>query len=341
VTGDLGGVRLKVTPAVTTRYRWDFAGDAANRPSVSGVVRVRVRTPEHPPLRLPTSLSIRARTPRVALDGTYLVTGRLRSRGFPLVHKWVLLLSKDDGTTKWAFDGAKRTRRLGQVRFVVSPTVGTSYRLAFLGTPSFQPARSAVVHVAARPNALTIDASPAYIDAGSSATVSGVLTHLGAPFAGQTVQLRSKLVGSDDPFAVVDSGVTAADGSVSFTVTPAAATRYVLFLPFSAGVPAAKSPVATVWIKLATSLSIRGKVTARGYVVSGDLRGHGMALAGRLVTLQSMAGGDTTWADVKTKRTDLQGRVRFVQPVAPGTSYRLSYAGGARFAPCTSGIVVQ
>ena len=55
VAGDRGGVREAVTPEVTTRYRWHYAGDTDARPSNSGVVRVRVRTPQHPPFRINTS----------------------------------------------------------------------------------------------------------------------------------------------------------------------------------------------------------------------------------------------------------------------------------------------
>ena len=43
-----GGVRESVTPDVTTRYRWHYAGDTDARQSYSGVVSVRVRTPHHP-----------------------------------------------------------------------------------------------------------------------------------------------------------------------------------------------------------------------------------------------------------------------------------------------------
>ena len=42
-----GGLRESVTPDVTTRYRWHYAGDTDARQSYSGVVSVRVRTPHH------------------------------------------------------------------------------------------------------------------------------------------------------------------------------------------------------------------------------------------------------------------------------------------------------
>ena len=58
--GARGGLRESVMPDVTTRYRWHYAGDTDTRPSVSGVATIRVRTPQHPAQRIPTSLSIRA-----------------------------------------------------------------------------------------------------------------------------------------------------------------------------------------------------------------------------------------------------------------------------------------
>jgi hypothetical protein len=332
-------VVVALATATSTLVGTSAAVADLKRPSPSGVATVR--TPEPPQRRLPTSLSIRVATPRVRLDGTDTIIGRLRSYDVPLARKRVLLLSQTEGATKWAFEGAHRTRARGKVRFVVRPEVNTRYRLAFLGTRLFRASRSDVVRVLARPTALSIAVDPAVIDPGGSSTVSGVLTFSGEPFSGKTVWLRSKLVGSDEPFTTEAMTTSGADGSVSFTVTPAASRRYVLLLPRTTGVPAARSAVATVFVRVATSLSIRGRVTTTGYNVSGNLRGGGMPLVGRWVTLQKQLAGETTWNDVATKRTGRHGHVAFRQPLVPGTSYRLSYAGGARFAPCVSGTVVS
>ncbi len=339
LTGAKGGVRLKVTPAATTRYRWDFAGDAANRPSTSGIATVRVRIAQHPPRRLTTSLSIRASKPRVGFDGTAMITGRLRSHRTPLVRKWVLLLAKADGATKWSFGAGKRTKRLGKVQFTVRPKVGTSYRLAFLGSRNFRPARSAVVHVAARPVRLRATVTPKLVDPGASAIVQGLLTNQGTPFGGQTVDLRSKPAGSGDPFATVGTAVSDDLGRVSFTVSPTAKTRYVLFHPRTADAPGARSHVVTLALKASTSLSIRGRTIAKGYAVSGRLRGAGDWLRNRWVVLQRLQGAD--WVGVGAKRTGRGGGVAFRKASAPGTSYRLHFAGNARFAPSTSGVVTQ
>ncbi len=61
VAGPHNGVREDVSPAVTTRYRWHYAGDADTRPSYSGVATVRVRTPQHPPNADPRPRSPSAR----------------------------------------------------------------------------------------------------------------------------------------------------------------------------------------------------------------------------------------------------------------------------------------
>ncbi|MFT4009488.1 MAG: hypothetical protein QM655_05535 [Nocardioidaceae bacterium] len=339
LTGAKGAVKVAVTPATTTKYRWEFAGDAGNRPSHSGVATVKVRVPSgHHAKRLASSLSIRAKSARVALDGTDVISGRLRSHRVSLAGKSVLLLSKEHGATKWSFEAARRTNRNGHVRFVVRPTDDTRYRLAFLGTANFRQARSGVVHVAARPNALSIAITPRVIDPGATATVAGVLTHDGLPFSGQTVELKARPKGAT-AFTVVDSGVTAADGSVSFSVTPTVATRYYLFLPRTDGVSAARSVVKSVVFKSSTSLSIRGKHTATGYAVSGSLRGAGHALKGRLVTLEKLDGA--TWVSVKAKRTGTKGRVSFDAGAATDVSYRLSFAGGAKLRASTSGVVVS
>src|SRR6478672_1428329 len=88
-----GGLRESVTPDVTTRYRWHYAGDTDARPSYSGVVSVRVRTPHHPANRINTSLSIRAVHRVENLGGADVVRGRLRAGRVALRHRPVILVS--------------------------------------------------------------------------------------------------------------------------------------------------------------------------------------------------------------------------------------------------------
>lgn len=340
VAGEHNGVREDVSPAVTTRYRWHYLGDADTRPSYSGVATIRVRTPERPPTRIATTLSIRATSHLVGLDGSDIVKGRLRAGRVALRHRPVVLISRTADASDWTFEGVQRTHRYGAVAFRVTPAQDTAYRLVFLGTALLQPARSAVVRVATRP-AVSITADPTRIDRGETTTVSGVVTDEGAPIAGATVKLLAKRAGTTRDLHLVGTGTTSADGSVSFTDSPHASMVYRLRLVAATGYPGAISARAVVVVRTPTSLSIRGRSTATEFVVSGTLFGGGSTLAHRPVTLEVQAPGSADWTAVATVDTDLTGTVRFHQPQVPGTGYRLAYAGGPRFAPSTSGTVVS
>lgn len=254
-TGDRGGVRLTVTPDVSTRYRWRYAGDDDARPSVSGVASIRVRTGTDTTRRLPTALSIRA-LQRVGKTGTVdLVRGVLRARRGAVRHRPVLLLSKTADDSAWALEGIHRTQRRGVVRFRVDPEQATGYRLVFLGTARLRPARSAIVRVPVRPD-VAISADPQSIEQGASTTVSGLVTYQGAPLAGATVKLWAVKVGRPHSGRVLDTGTTADDGSVSFTGTPRVSLRYRLRVVPSdaaAGVVSAAVTVRVVPVPAPTS----------------------------------------------------------------------------------------
>jgi hypothetical protein len=334
-----GGLVLKVTPDITTRYRWHYAGDTDARPSLSGVATIRVRTSQHPPTRIRTSLSVRAVRRVVREDGTDVVRGHLRAGRVPLGHRHVLLVSHTKGADGWTFEGVHWTRRDGGVAFKVSPGEPTAYRLVFLGTPLLRPARSAVVRVKDRPE-VTISADPTQVTRGESTTISGTASDEGTPVAGATIQLLARKAGQHH-LKAVETGTTADDGTVSFTEAPTVTTAYRLRLVHATGVRAALSAPARVSVMRPSSLSIRGRATSSDYVVSGTLRGGGHTLAHRTVTLQSEASGATDWTDVGTVKTGKAGVARFHEPTSPGTSYRLAYAGGPRFAPSISGTVVS
>jgi hypothetical protein len=340
VAGEHNGLREDVSPAVTTRYRWHYAGDADTRPSYSGVATIRVRTPQHPSTRIATSLSIRATSHLVGLDGSDVVKGRLRAGRVALRHRPVILISRTADATDWTFEGVHRAHRYGAVTFRVTPAEDTAYRLVFLGTALLQPARSAVVRVVTRPS-VSITADPARIDRGETTTVSGVVTDHGAPIAGATVKLLAKRAGTTRDLHLVGTGTTTADGSVSFTDSPHASMVYRLRLVAGTGYPGAVSARAVVVVRTPTSLSIRGRSTATEIAVSGTLFGGGSTLVHKPVTLEVQAPGSTDWTPVATADTDLTGTVRFHQSLVPGTGYRLAYAGGPRFAPSTSGTVVS
>jgi hypothetical protein len=340
VTGDHGGVRVTVTPDTTTRYRWHYAGDDTTRPSVSGVARIAVRTPDHPATRLNTTLTIRAGERVVAPDGRAVVRGRLAVRRVPVRHRWVVLLSRTPDGDSWAFGGVQRTNAVGRVAFAVGPDDRTAYRLVFLGTPLLQPVRSAVVRVAVRPS-VTIAADPTVLDPGGATTISGTVSTTAGPVAGATVELLARRVGSRQPLAVVGTGTTAEDGTVAITANPLRSQFYRLRVQRSEGVPRAVSERVRVDVRFATSLSIRGRATPAAYVVSGVLRGHRETLPGREVALLALAPGATEWVQVDAALTGVRGRVAFEQPLAVGTAYQLSFAGGPLLAPTASGTVSQ
>jgi hypothetical protein len=340
VARDHGGLTEQVTPDVTTRYRWHYAGDTDARPSTSGIATVRVRTPQHPGHRISTSLSIRAIHHVAKRDGIDVVRGRLRAERVSLPHRRVILVSRTADATSWTFVGAHRTRHLGVVAFKVEPAAKTSYRLVFLGTPLLRPARSAVVRVVSRPD-VSIAVTPKRINRGDTATVSGTVTDDGTPVADGTVKLLARKAGSTHGLHLVGTGTTADDGTVSFTDTPAVSTVYRLRLVGAAGQPGAVSHTARVWVRTPSSLSIRGKHTATEFVVSGNLRGGGHALGHRTVTLLAQAPGSATWTEVGTDTSGPHGVVQFHEPQVDGTGYRLAYAGGPRFAPSSSGTVVS
>jgi hypothetical protein len=246
ISGSHGGVSLKVTPAETTRYRWVFAGDPADHASRSGIATVKVQIPTHPATRLPSSLSIRAATPVVNAAGNDAISGRLFSRRTPLRDEIVVLLSHPAGSSTWAFVSAKSTGNAGGVAFAVHPAATAYYKLVFQGTPKFRAARSAVVRITTRATALSIAVAPAVVVPGGSATVSGVLTNTAAPYAGQAVQLWGKPLNSKQNFAALASSTTAADGTVSFAVTPAKSMRYYLFFPHTTNAAAARSQTRTI-----------------------------------------------------------------------------------------------
>lgn len=340
VSGTRGGVHVSVTPATTTRYRWHYLGGTDARASVSGVATIRVRTPHHAPHRLPTTLAVRVAHRVVRLDGADVVRGRLASHRVPIRHRWVILISRTADATGWSFVAAHRTGPLGGVAFGVRPADNTAYRLAFLGTPLLQRSRSATVYVGVRPS-VSISVSPQQIDPGQTTTISGSVSHAGVPLSGATVKLLSRKAGTHHRFSEVTSSTTAADGSVSFTDSPARPTAYRLRVVHGVHTPTAVSQIMRVAVRAGTSLSIRGLAGPTAYRVSGILRGQGHPLRNRVVTLLSQAPGSTTWTAVGTTRSGPHGAVRFSEPLAPGTGYQLSFAGAPRYAPSTSGTVVN
>ena len=243
--GDRGGLKADVTPDVTTRYRWAFAGDDETRPSHSGVAVLRVTTNTHVPHRTDSSLSVRA-VKRITPNGIVdIVRGSLRARHHRLVHKAVVLMSKTAADTEWTFEEIDLTNRFGVTKFVVDPAVDTAYRLAFMGDARFTPATSGIVRVTTRPDA-SITADPASIVAGETTTLTGVVTENGAPMAGQSVKLWATKAGHPKSRHVVGAGVTDDQGGVVFTDSPAKSTKYQLQVVAGDGTAMAVSPMIRV-----------------------------------------------------------------------------------------------
>lgn len=189
---------------------------------------------------------------------------------------------------------------------------------------------------------VSASASPTRINPGESTTVSGVVTYEGAPYVGATVDLLARNAKRPGRFRVVATGTTDPLGEVAFTRSPLRATVFRLLVRHTEGSPPrAVSDKVRVFVRTASSLSIRGRTTAQGYAVSGVLRGGGGPMPGRLVALELLGEDGETWTAIDSARTSRRGKVRFLEPSSEGASYRLSFAGGHRFAPSVSGVVVN
>jgi hypothetical protein len=291
--------------------------------------------------RAHTSLSIRLATPSINPGGSDMITGSLRATFGVVVDRRIALLSKTPDATSWTKVTTRWTGPRGHISFEVTPSSTTRYRMAFKGDAVQRPCVSGVVEVRVRnTTSLTIALGTASIQPGGSDTVTGVLSLNGTPLVGETVHLRGRRLGQT--FAEVGSATTAADGTVSFTVTPPATTQYVLVFAKTAAYAGARSAIATVHVLRPTSLSIRAvhRALTDAEVISGSLRGAGMGIPHRRVMLQDRPTGTTTWTTVATHRTNYKGAVSFVEP-APSSSedYQLVFAGGPIFDGCQSGVV--
>ena len=340
MAGPHGGVGLEVAPTVTTRYRWHYAGAEDARPSRSGTARVVIVVDQQPGHKLPTSLSIRAAHRVVEADGHDLVRGRLRTHGIGLRNRVVNLLTRTTADPTWQVIGQDLSDRAGAVQFPITPTGPAAYRLVFEGTPMFHRSHSGIVRIGVRP-VVTATVAPPWIDPGETATVSGVATLAGVPLSGASVDLVARPVGHAGPRHVVGSGTTAADGSVAITDTPSESTVYRLVVRHSAGVPRGSSPAVRVKVRAPSSLSIRGRHTGAGFVVSGILRGNHHTVRHAQVNLETLAPDGVTWTVVTSGFTGRHGKVTFLEPSSEGASYRLTYAGSFKLAPCISGTVVS
>ncbi len=340
VSGTRGGLSLEVAPTTTTRYRWSYAGAEDARPSRSGTARVVIVVDQQHGHKIPTSLSIRAAHRVAGPDGDDLVRGRLRTHGIGLRNRSVDLLVRTAADPTWQVVGQSLTDRLGVVAFPVTPAVPCAYRLVFEGTRLLHASRSGIVRVGVRPT-VTATAVPSPVDPGGTVTVSGVASYAGAPLAGAAVDLVARPAGHAGPRHVVGSGTTGADGSVAITDTPSVSTVYRLVVRHTTGVPSGASAAVRVKVRAPSSLSIRGRHTPAGFVVSGVLRGDHHTVRNAQVDLETLGADGVTWTVVASATTGRHGKVTFLEPSSEGASYRLSYAGGTSLAGSVSGTVVS
>jgi hypothetical protein len=289
-----------------------------------------------------TSLSIRAFKAQINPGGSDQITGELRSgRGGVQGHK-IELLSRATGATTWTDAATHFAGRHGDVGFEVTPATTTFYKLKFAGNKFEQGSRSGVVRVRVNQAAtsLTIAEATKSVAPGGSDQITGVLSAAGTPLAGQTVALLGARVKHN--LKQIGTATSAADGSVSFTVTPGATSHYALVFRKTATEGAARSAAVTVRVLEPSSLSIRARANTKAgkEIIGGDLRGGGNGLRHRKVVLQDRPAGTTTWTTVASKLTGKGGGVSFSEP-APTVSedYQLVFAGGSIFDGCQSGVV--
>jgi hypothetical protein len=287
-----------------------------------------------------TSLSIRAIRGAVNPGGGDVVKGQLQSFDGHNAGRRIVLLARPNGAPGFTKVKRHRSGAHGQVAFQVTPSTTTRYQLAFFGNRKQQPSRSGVVTVRVLDTtSLPISVGAGSVDPGESTTVNGVLSLDGTPLAGQTVNLLS--AERHNKLAFTASAITGDDGSVSFTVTPAATSHYRLVFKRTATDAGARSAIATIHVRMSSSLSIRARHGRHGNeLISGQLRGGGRGLAHRKVTLQDRPSGTSTWTTVKGKFTNRHGVVSFAVP-APSASedYQLVFPGGPIFDGCQSGVV--
>jgi hypothetical protein len=293
-------------------------------------------------LRAHTSLSIRAVFGSVNPGGGDVVKGDLQSTDGHTAGRFVALFANTGATeTTWSQVGRHRTGVQGQVAFQVIPSATTRYQLRFAGNAQQQPSRSGVVVVRVRDTtSLTIAVGSSSIEPGDSDTVNGVLSFDNVPIVGGTVRLLGGVVGTKLHYLA--SASSAADGSVTFPVTPASTSRYMLVFNKTATNAYARSAVAAIHVRKPSSLSIRARQNTKlGIeIISGDLRGSFQGLAHRMITLLDRPAGTDTWSTVGKAFTKRHGVVVFKVP-APTASedYQLVFPGGPIYDGCHSGVV--
>jgi hypothetical protein len=343
-TNESGVARFTVKPGRTSRFELKYAGDATYAATKSGVVTTVVRQ------RFITRLGISVAKHSIASGDSDVITGRLHrraNRNFPhgrgLEGRTVSLESKAPGTSTWSVVSTLTTGNNGVVQATVTPAQTTRYSWFFAHTKRLAASRSRGVTIwVGQPTSLSVAESASSIDPGETDTISGVLTANGQPLADQTVLLLGR-ANNEKKRSQLGSGTTASDGTVSFAVSPALTTHYVLVFRRTASYAPAFAGPLTVIVRRATSLSIRAQssniASGASDLISGVLLAGKKQLGGRTVTLQSAPAGSGTWSDVDSAKTGKHGYVAFTVHPTQSTDYRLVFAPAPRFEGCQSGVV--
>ncbi len=225
--GPNGGIKLVVTPDVTTLYRWHYDGATDARPSSSGVVRVKVTETRHHAHRLGTTLSIRATKRTISRTGVATIRGRLRSGRTGLPNRQVFLLARHAGQGNWHFVKSDRTAARGGYLFRVTPGQTTAYRALYLGSQVFRPSHSGTVRVHVRQRFATSLSVRGRDAAHQRFAVSGALRGGGHAVRNARVTLWSRAPHATTWVAVARQR-TGYHGGVRFTRPQADGTAYRL-----------------------------------------------------------------------------------------------------------------
>lgn len=288
----------------------------------------------------PTSLSIRL----VPHASTSTVSGTLFSGRSHVTDALVTLVSEPAGSDTWNAVDSRRTNSNGLVSFIVTPSVRTHYELRFAATSTYGASHSGVVTAAAPKSAvassLSIRASRTSLAQGEHSQVSGVLSINGSALADRRVVLEARSPGGT--WTKERANRTGPHGGVAFVVSPRADRQFRLFFAGDAVGKPSRSGVVTVFVRKATSLSIRESASAidqgGSAVVSGVLLSGGNPVGGRTVHLLKKTGG-SDWTDVGSQSTGPHGGVSFTVSPDATSQYELVFFQHERYNASRSGTV--
>jgi hypothetical protein len=200
----MGRSRVYCTPPANANRQHNTAAARSIPPGVPRGPRGRVRSPlqstrrehAHQPSLLavagtasagttaakaPTTLSIVAAKSTITVGQWDTIGGTLASGTKPVVHRIVQLDVFCPKDKKWHAVEEKYTGKYGKVAFSVRPASTSAYELVFKGGSIYKASHSGVVVVRVKPfvktaTTLSIAESATTVTAGSTDTISGVLT---------------------------------------------------------------------------------------------------------------------------------------------------------------------